>query len=184
MAFLEAKYVKKGWDERKSAKNNIRYIQNRPGRDGAKIQRTLFTSGGNVERLDVYRMIDKAEPGSMFFKVIINFDPQTEDTRRDLSHREIVERVMAAVADQLHTSFPWVAVLHDDHTGLRHIHAMLVVKERRLPVAAMKQAASEAISAQRQERDMLLAQNQEREKQAKELGKEEPERVWLRERSK
>ena len=42
MAFLEVKYVKKGRHEREAAKANIKYIQNRRGRDGAKIQRTLF----------------------------------------------------------------------------------------------------------------------------------------------
>ena len=185
MAFLEVKYVKKGRKERQAAKDNIKYIQNRPGRDKTKIQRTLFGQSGNVQRLDAYRMIDDAEGGSMFFKLIINFDRNTEDSRRDLSHGEIVEHVMHSLEDQLRTSFPWVAVLHDDHTQLRHIHAMLVVRERMLPVQVMKQAALEAISTQRQERDLLLEQTQAREKQAGgELGKEEPERVWQKERSK
>jgi hypothetical protein len=184
MAFLEVKYVKKGRGEREAVKANIRYIQNRRGRDGAKIQRTLFGSGGNVERADVYRMIDEAERGSTFFKVIINFDRQTEDTRRDLSHREIVEQVMHALEDQLQTSFPWVAVLHDDHTALRHIHAMVIVRERLLPVQAMKQAAIEAISTQRRERDLLLEKSQVRENQAEVLRKEDEDRAWQRERSK
>jgi hypothetical protein len=46
MAIVKVKFVRKGAKERKGAKANIRYIQNRQGRDGAKISRPLFGSGG------------------------------------------------------------------------------------------------------------------------------------------
>ena len=44
MAIVKATYTRTGG----SAKASVRYIENRPGKDGAKIQRTLFTADGKV----------------------------------------------------------------------------------------------------------------------------------------
>lgn len=68
MAIVIARYIPKA----KSAKANLRYIQNRSGKDGAKITRTLFGSDGCMTREEAYRMIDEAERGTRFFRVIIN----------------------------------------------------------------------------------------------------------------
>ncbi len=57
MAIVKATYTRKGGN----AKASVRYIENRPGKDGAKCQRTLFTADGKVERTEVYTMIDQAD---------------------------------------------------------------------------------------------------------------------------
>jgi hypothetical protein len=49
MAVVRANYVKRGKDERATAKANLRYIQERPGRDKEKLTRTLF--GLNIAKL-------------------------------------------------------------------------------------------------------------------------------------
>jgi len=48
MAVVRANYVKRGKDERKGAKANIHYIQERPGRDKEKLTRTLFGAAGSM----------------------------------------------------------------------------------------------------------------------------------------
>lgn len=170
MAIVKVKYVPKGAKEKAGARANIKYIQNRRGKDGAKITRTLFGSGGKMERAEAYRMIDEAEPGSTYFKVIINFDPQTEDTKRDLNHREITEQVMAHAAKELGVPLAWVAAFHDDHTPLRHIHALAIVKARLLPVVAMREAAAQAAKEQRMEKDRYPTQEREAEHARREEG--------------
>ena len=46
MAVVKANYVRKGRSERVTAKANIRYIQERPGRDKEKLTRPLFNNAG------------------------------------------------------------------------------------------------------------------------------------------
>ena len=75
MAIVKANYTRKGG----IAKASVRYIENRPGRDGTKIVRTLFNADGKLERGDAYAMIDQAATGSYFFRLVISPDPQRED---------------------------------------------------------------------------------------------------------
>ena len=60
---------------KQSAKKSIRYIQHRPGKDEAKIERALFGSDGVMERFEALRMIDQAHKGSAFFRIVISPDP-------------------------------------------------------------------------------------------------------------
>jgi hypothetical protein len=48
MAVVKANYVRKGRGERVTAKANIRYIQERPGRDKEKLTRPLFNNAGVI----------------------------------------------------------------------------------------------------------------------------------------
>ena len=90
MAIVKANYTRKG----RAAKASVRYIENRPGKDGAKCQRTLFTADGKVERGEVYDMFDQAAKGSYFFRLVISPNPQREDSDKNLSLREITERTI------------------------------------------------------------------------------------------
>jgi hypothetical protein len=75
-AVIKASYTR----ARGLAKANIRYIQHRKGRDGQKLTRELFGAEGGLERQQAYQMIDEAEKGTVFFRLIIS-PPQTEDTQ-------------------------------------------------------------------------------------------------------
>src|SRR5260370_40214134 len=96
MAIVKATYTKSS----KGAKASIRYIEHRPGRDGAKITRNLFGMDGLIGRFEAYRMIDEAEKGSFFFRFVISPDPKGEDSGRDLFLREITERTMFTLEDR------------------------------------------------------------------------------------
>ncbi|HSX81423.1 MAG TPA: hypothetical protein VLQ80_23015 [Candidatus Saccharimonadia bacterium] len=54
MAVVKANYVRKGIGERVTAKANIRYIQERPGRDKEKLTRPLFNNAGFIGRHEAY----------------------------------------------------------------------------------------------------------------------------------
>jgi hypothetical protein len=180
MAIVKNNYVKPDGREKAKAKASIRYIEHRRGKDGAKITRTLFNGDGAVGRYEAYRMIDEAEKGSIFFRFIISPDAQTEDTRRDLHLREVTEKTMLSLEEQIKKQVQWVAAVHDDHTAIRHVHIVAIVPGRlpRQEFQALPQvlrvAATEASLAQRHERD--LAREQKEQEQEKE------EAQWERER--
>src|SRR5437763_6475081 len=142
MAIVKATYTKSS----RGAKASIRYIEHRPGKDNAKINRTLFGIDGVMGRWQAYRMIDEAEKGSFFFRFVISPDPKQEDTEKDLFLREITEKTMLSLEDRLHKQVPWVAVEHDNHAPHRHVHVVAVVQGR-LQVQdfqAMRTTATEA----------------------------------------
>ncbi len=162
MAIVKASYTRKGG----VAKASIRYIENRPGKDGTKLQRTLFNADGKVQRREAYSMIDQADKHSYFFRLVISPDPMNEDAGRDLSLRELTERTMQNLEERFQHSLQWVAAIHDDHADHRHIHAIVILPQR-LQVQDLQRlrgAATEAALEQLQHLDLVRdarAQSQE-----------------------
>ena len=162
MAIVKATYTKSSG----GAKASIRYIEHRPGKDNAKINRILFGMDGAMGRWQAYAMIDEAEKGSLFFRFVISPDPKQEDTERDLFLREITEKTMLSLEERIQREVQWVAATHDDHAPHRHVHIVAVVPGR-LQVQDfqhMRQTATEAALAQRHERD-LAREMMERERE-------------------
>ena len=153
MAIVKATYTRRG----QGAKASIRYIQHRPGKEGAKITRTLFGIDGAMGRYEAYNMIDEAEKGSVFFRFVISPDPQKEDSEQDLHLREITEKTMHTLEERLQRHVSWVATEHSDHTSNRHVHVVAVVVGR-LQVQDFQALRAEATAAcldQRRERDLV-----------------------------
>src|SRR5438045_9778701 len=166
MAIFKATYTHKA----AGAKASIRYIEHRPGKDNAKITRTLWGVDGKMERQEAYQMIDEAEKGSLFFRFVISPDPATEDTERDIFLREITEHTMLGLEDRFRRHIQWVAATHDDHAPHRHVH-ILALLSKKLQVSDLKAAreiVTEAARNQRQEKDRVneLRRKQEQEKDA------------------
>src|SRR5947209_9324983 len=159
MAIVKATYTKSS----RGAKASIRYIEHRPGKDGEKMNRTLFGSDGAMGRWQAYHMIDEAEKGSLFFRFVISPDPTQEDTEKDLHLREVTEKTMLRLEEHIQKEVQWVAAEHDDHAPHRHVHIVAVVPGR-LQVRdfqAMRQAATAAALAQRHERDLMREQQEQ-----------------------
>jgi len=153
---VKATYTRKGG----TAKASVRYIENRPGKDGVRTVRTLFTADGIVERGAVYTMIDQADKTSYFFRLVISPDPKLEDRAKNLSLREITERTIQSLEDRLQQPLQWVAAVHADHTDNRHIHAIAIVPER-LNVQDFQRMRSAATGeARAQLRQLELAREQ------------------------
>ncbi len=145
---------------KEAAKANIKYIQHRLGKDSAKVTRTLFGWDGALGRYEAYRMVDAAEKGSAFFRLKISPDPKTEDTKCDLSLREVTETIMQTFEERIQRAVQWVAAEHDDHTTKRHVHVLAIARGRlkREDLQAIIQKATEACLEQRQELDLAREQ--------------------------
>jgi len=174
VAVVVLNFCKKGTGERALAKANVRYIEMRRGKDGAKIQRPLFTASGHITRQQAYELIDQAEEGSTYFRIKICPDPKTEDVHDDLLLKEITAKTLD-IEETIGKPVTWIASIHDDHTDKRHIHVLAVTKARKLPARDMIQAATDACLEQRKELDLSRQPEQERESEG---------RIWQRERLK
>ncbi len=160
MAIFKASYTRAAG----AAKGNIRYIQNRPGRNGEKIIRTLYTWDGRIERHEAYEMIDSADKGSYFFRLVISPDPVKEDTYHDIYLRTVIEETMRGLEEQLNTQIQWIAANHQDHAAQRHMHVLAILPRKltRQDLFAGRSIATEAALAQRGEQDKIREQQQER----------------------
>jgi hypothetical protein len=168
MAIVKASYTRRGG----AAKASVRYIENRPGKDGARVVRTLFNADGKIERGEAYTMIDQADKNSYFFRLVISPDPRGEDSDKNLSLREITECTIQSLEDRLHQPLQWVAAVHADHTDNRHIHAIAFVPER-LQVQdfqRMRRAATEEALEQRHQLDQAREQQERSQEQSEGLG--------------
>src|SRR5437764_7427353 len=68
VAIVKASYTK----AKSRIKASVRYIQHRPGRDGERLSRKLFGVDGGLTRDQAYDLIDQAEKGTIFFRLIIS----------------------------------------------------------------------------------------------------------------
>jgi len=152
MAIVKGNYVKRGKGERVTAKANIRYIQERPGRDKEKLTRPLFDSAGLIGRHEAYQFIDaEAKKGSFFYRLKLSPDPTKEDTKRDLNMQKLTRQMMQRLEKRLKTVIPWAGALHDDHTDKRHVHILAAIP-RRLQRYELEALIKEATTICREQR--------------------------------
>jgi hypothetical protein len=163
VAIVKTSYTKKG----SAGKANIRYIEHRPGKDKAKITRTLWGVDGKMERVEAYQMIEEAPHGSYFYRLIMNPDPLKEDTQRDIYLQSVTEKTMRGLEDRLGESVQWVAATHADHSPLRHVHILAVLPRKldRNDLTQLRDMATGAALDQRRQRDTILEQEKGKGKQ-------------------
>ncbi len=168
MAIVKATYTR----QPRAAKASVRYIENRPGKDGARVVRTLFQADGKVTRGDAYTMIDQADKTSYFFRLVISPDPQSEDNDKNLSLRELTEKTIQSLEDRFQRPLQWVATIHADHAEHRHIHAVAIVPERLLvqDFKRMRSAATEEALTQRRQLDLAREQRELSQQQDEGVG--------------
>jgi hypothetical protein len=158
MAIVKATYTKSST----AAKAHIRYMQHRAGRDGAKITRELSGAAGAMGRQEAYQLIDAAEQGTVFFRIVISPDPEREDTHKDLHLAEITTQTMLTLEERIRKPLQWVAAEHDDHAPHRHVHILALVAGRvnTQDLQALRQTATEQARSQRRERDLVREQHE------------------------
>jgi hypothetical protein len=162
MAVIKANYVKRGKAGNAQAKDNVRYIQHRPDKDNERVMRPLFTNDSPMTRLEAYQFIDEAPKGTHFYTIIINPDPTSEDTHKDLDMRQITITTMQSIEAIVQTPVAWVAAIHDDHTDKNHVHALAAVN-RRLDTPELNQireVTTQACLGQRLELDRSREQKE------------------------
>ena len=155
MAVIKANYVRRGRGERETAKANIRYIQERPGKDRGKLTRPLFDNSGFIGRHEAYQFIDEAaKQGRYFYRFKFSPDPANEDTKRDLHMQKLTRYLMRKLEKRLKTQIPWAGAVHDDHTDIRHVH-ILAALPRRLKTHELETLIREATTYCREQRREL-----------------------------
>src|SRR5919202_2100306 len=155
MAVVIAEYFKPNQKPKAAAKENVKYMQFRKGKDREGISRTLFGSDGPMERIEAYQFIDDAPKGTKFYTIIISPDPEKEDHSRDLDMEQLAYTTMQTVDERVKTAVQWVAAVHQEHSDVRHIHALAAVKGWLNPadLRALIASATKECREQRQELD-------------------------------
>src|SRR5713101_9573414 len=91
MAVVKVKYTRSSTQ----IKAHLRYIIHRPGRDGEKQSRQLFSENyTTLEKQRAYELIDTAPKGTIFFKIMVSPDPKREDSRRDVDLWNLTDKTM------------------------------------------------------------------------------------------
>lgn len=172
MAIIKGNYTK----SRAKIKATIRYITHRPGREGERATRALFSVDGEIDRRRAYQMIDQAERGTAFFRIVISPDPKREDKRRDLHLKTITRQTILRLGQRLNRKLAFIAAEHNDHTEVRHVHAIVLVKlgrGERLGIKdyqALREAATATALLQRQALDLRRGYQQEQHYNRPSLG--------------
>ena len=186
MAFVGTSFVKRGKVGNAKAKDTVRYIQHRAGKDGERVMRPLFTDDSPSTRLEAYQFIDESPKGTKFFTFIISPDPASEDTHLDLDMRAITRTTMQTVGEIMReqgitTPVVWVAAVHDDHTDKNHVHALAAVQGRldKPDLKRLIEVTTTACLEQRRELDKTRErQARQREQGEWELEPTRAEDIW------
>jgi predicted Zn-ribbon and HTH transcriptional regulator len=127
MAVVKLEYTR----NKQEIKANLRYFTHRKGRENAKITRDIFTNVGQTGKQEFYRQVSNAGRGTVFFKFMTSPDPKREDSLKDLDLRHITRRTIRKMEKAIGRRLLFVAAVHNaDHTPLRHVHGIFLVKGR------------------------------------------------------
>jgi hypothetical protein len=141
-------------------KVHLRYIVHRPGNDRDKMTRELFDNYDHTHKARAYELID-ATKHPLFFKIIINLDPKKEDKFKDLDLQHLTRQTLSEMQRLIgRDDLPFVATIHNDHTPLRHIHAIAMVQGKIAKADFYKlktlwKTATEEARSQRRSRDRV-----------------------------
>jgi hypothetical protein len=160
MAVVKMKYTK----SKAAIKAHLRYIVHRPGKEWETPTRELFQHNYlSLTKQDAYDLINSAPRNTIFYKMMINFHPEKEDTRKDLDLQYIASLTVREMQYRIGRDVPFVATIHNGHakTDLRHIHAICLVQGRlsKTEYASLQtlwQVATAEVKEQRRSRDRIL----------------------------
>jgi hypothetical protein len=164
MAIVKVKYTR----SRPGIKKHLRYIVHRPGKEQETMTRRLYRDQYQfVDKQYAYALINAAPRGTTFYKLIINFDAVKEDRDKDLDLQFITSKTIREMRRLINRDVPFIATIHDDHTPLRHIHAIALVQGRLsraefAKLLTLKYVATAEARRQRQLRDHVQERRQER----------------------
>src|SRR5206468_1159991 len=111
------------------AKKTVRYIIHRRDRGAEATTRALYGRHGTSHKAEAYQAIDRSLPGTTFFRLVVSPDPVREDRLRDLDLRALLQVAMQAIEARLGgRPFRYFAAIHTDHTDIRHVHILALIR--------------------------------------------------------
>src|SRR5919205_1053491 len=112
MGVVKLKYTR----SKDAIKRHLRYIVHRPGKEWEKATRELFQHNYmSLTKQDVYAWINAAPRNTRFYKMMINFHPQREDTHKDLDLQYIASLTVREMQYRIGRAVPFVATIHNGH---------------------------------------------------------------------
>jgi hypothetical protein len=95
-----------------------------------RVTRELFDHLSATEKRKACRAIDKAPPGTTFFRIAISPDPNAEDQDKNLNLRELTRRTFRVLKEQFpNQSVRFFGAVHG-HTENRHVNLLLLLRGR------------------------------------------------------
>jgi hypothetical protein len=74
-------------------------------------------------------MIDAAQRGTRYWRFKISPDPKTENPEKKVDLRDVTTKIMGKLQERK-GRVEFIAVVHDDHSPINHIHAIVIFKDR------------------------------------------------------
>jgi hypothetical protein len=157
--FIGANYIKpfqKRSVQIQQIKATLRYNAHRPTLEGERGARQLFGWDGELDKNQAYEMIDEAERGTRYWRFKISPDPKTENPQKNVDLREVTTRIMGELQERK-GKVEFIAVVHNDHSPIDHIHAIVIFKERMeaKDYMALRQVGREACLSQQKGREQV-----------------------------
>jgi hypothetical protein len=117
---------------RKAAKATLGYNETRKGKDGEDIERKLFGNTGPLTKEQAEWLIEHASKNTYFFRWILSPDPNGENGEKDLDLWQLARDGVAWLEERLKRQggIQLIGAEHNDHTGIPHIHAILLIERR------------------------------------------------------
>lgn len=117
---------------RAKAKATLGYNETRKGKEGEEIERKLFGNQGTVTREQAEWLIEKASEQTYFFRWILSPDVNEENGEKDLDLWQLARDGVRWLEERLQRQgeIQLIGAEHNDHTGIPHIHAILLIERR------------------------------------------------------
>ncbi|MFL5253057.1 MAG: hypothetical protein ACJ8AI_09200 [Rhodopila sp.] len=125
-------YIPHNKAARKAAKATLGYNETRKGKDGEDIERKLFGNTGPLIKEQAEWLIEHASKNTYFFRWILSPDPNGENGEKDLDLWQLARDGVAWLEERLKRQggIQLIGAEHNDHTGIPHIHAILLIERR------------------------------------------------------
>jgi hypothetical protein len=157
--YIGANYIKpyqKRSDQIRQIKAALRYNAHRPTLEGARGARQLFGWDGELDKNQAYEMIDAAQCGTRYWRFKISPDPKTENPEKKVDLRDVTTKIMGKLQERK-GRVEFIAVVHDDHSPINHIHAIVLFKDRMeaKDYVVLRQVGRQACLSQQQGRERV-----------------------------
>ena len=132
LVYSHFNYIPHNKFARAKAKATLGYNETRKGKDGEEIERTLFGNQGTLTREQAEWLIEHASKHTYFFRWILSPDVIEENGAMDLDLWQLARDGVRWLEERLQRQgeIQLIGAEHNDHTGIPHIHAILLIERR------------------------------------------------------
>jgi hypothetical protein len=130
--YSHVNYITHNKHARGAAKATLGYNETRKGKDGEDIERTLFGKTGPLTREQAEWLIENASKNTYFFRWILSPDLKDENGEKNLDLWQLARDGVAWLEERLQRigEIQLIGAEHNDHTGILHIHAILLIERQ------------------------------------------------------